>query len=181
VLEQPYAAAKRAESEAMRDDTQTPVLSLRLLEEIGDVSDDDAFGEGFRSAELQSRSMQKAAQEEKEVDRLEEEPSYSEDVAEEHAVASQTAADFQSIVENLVRDSGGSVRTVDYGERYEIPKSMVVKIPLETLENFIRDLRQYAEIDLSGELILSEELAGTGVSVGAGEQVQTVMIGILFQ
>ena len=179
--EEAYASipAKRAEPE--RGQSEPPTITLLLYKEKSGTSDREAFGDEARVGGMKSRTVEKAAAEEGAVSYMAEEPAVEGTAAEESPAPWETSGTMYSSIEQMVLGAGGRVLSIEYGEKGEIPQSVVVEIPIHEVDRFIDDLMQYGETSLPGEVILPGELrSGTYRSL-ATDDVKSYAIRISFE
>jgi hypothetical protein len=70
---------------------------------------------------------------------------------EEAGEASLTGPSILDFIENLARDFGGDILSLDYGEREDIPRSVTAEIPVEAVEKFSEALTRAGDIERVGD------------------------------
>jgi hypothetical protein len=65
---------------------------------------------------------------------------------------SDVTASVLLFIENLARDFGGDILSMDYGERADIPRSVTAEIPAGVIDEFAEALTRAGEIERAGDI-----------------------------
>jgi hypothetical protein len=153
---------EKTELAAAGDSRESPVIVLRRAPATGTVREEykgfDAPGgepdiRGVRAGAVKSSSLEKSAIEE----------------------------DVVAFVEQLASGRGGRVVSKDYGKEGAIPQSMVVEIPVEAVDAFIRELLQYGEAGAGNGVILPDEISSGAYRSLVTADVETLSLKISFE
>jgi len=177
-----FAAAKKAEP------AEAPVISILLFKDTleapaeeaseyvtYDVEERETSGDGVRISGVKSRDFEGDTREEDSMDMK------AESLSVQAPAPSGTPEQVYAVVEQMVHDSGGRIVAKDYGEKSTTPQSMVVEMPVQTVDIFVDELMQYDETGGSKGVVIPEELKNGSFRRQLPDGVESVALKISFE
>ena len=188
-LEKRVVTEIAADEETLKmEPAEAPVISIVLFKDtldapaeepseygIYDVKERKASGGGVRISGAKSRDFEGETLDEDAMDKG------AESLSVEAPAPSVAPEQIYAIVEQMVHDNGGRIVAKDYGEKSTTPQSMVVEMPVQTVDIFVEELMYYKETGGSRGVIIPEELKSGSFRRQLSDGVETVSLKISFE